>query len=412
MSPQGNPVKPGVPDNSESTGVAFFLYLLASPAVFVLVHLLLMPWCQPIWNSGEFLQCSAEGVSQLVPPAITLMVIVFQTMLFHRLKVSEFLHWWAVCLGTWLLVYFLGFAAASILMPSLSFVAGSEITENGMKLIWYSSILAVVVATVRYPFQIASRPARMAAEQARERERVKLAAKVEKAEQQKLEQRLERQKRHKPTREATRWGLMGRFKTIGAVDDESGLIVPETTFECPRCFGLTTVSEAIAAIYGVEKALKPAHKEWLLAVRAIPTRYKPTDYTKYGVLRGDAKPVYAPSVLQEVNGFSASEAKAYIAATEKLKLFAPDTPLCEDCVKGRSRATGRRPMSPKLRLAVLRHDGYTCQECGANKSSDPDVVLQIDHIQPVAAGGQDEMENLQVLCQDCNLGKSDDTTYI
>jgi len=324
------------------------------------------------------------------------MVIVFQTMLFHRLKVSEFLFWWGVWLAAWLLVFFLIFA----LTP-----AGELGT---MRMFWHSSVAAVIVATVAYPFRVVSRPARMAAEQARGRERVKIAAKAEKAEQQKLE----RQKRHKPTREAARWGLLGIFNTLGTVDEESGLLLPEATFECPRCFGLTTVSQAIEAIYGVEKALKPAHKEWLLAVRSIPTRYKPTDYTQSGVLRGDAKPVYAPSVLQEVNGFSASEAKAYIAATEKLKLFAPDTPLCEDCVKGQSRATGRRPMSPRLRLAVLHKDNFTCRTCGANKNSDPNVVLHVDHIEPVAAGGQDEMENLQVLCQDCNLGKSDDTTYI
>ena len=69
-------------------------------------------------------------------------------------------------------------------------------------------------------------------------------------------------------------------------------------------------------------------------------------------------------------------------------------------------------MSPRLRLAVLHRDNFTCMICGANKNSDPNVVLHVDHIEPVAAGGQDEMENLQVLCQVCNIGKSDDTTYI
>lgn len=391
-----------------STSTMLMMYLLSSPVVFLVVHLVLLPACKPTWYDGSFPQCTAAGVISLVPPVATLAAVALQTLLYHRLKVSEFGYWWALWLGMWLLLTLLGVLTVQNFIPSIELESGSGISESGMKIFSYSAIASVAFATIRYPFRVASRPARMAAEQAREREKVKLAAKAEKAEQQKLE----RQKRHKPTREATRWGLIGLFASLGAVDGESGLLIPETKFECQRCFGLTTVSEAIEAIYGVEKALKPAHKEWLLAVRAIPTRFKSTDYTKHGVLRGDAKPVYAPSALQEVNGFSASEAKAYIAATEKLKLFAPDTPSCEDCVKGRSRATGRRPMSPKLRLDVLRRDRYTCQECGANKNSDSDVVFHIDHIQPVAAGGQDEMDNLQVLCQDCNLGKSDDTTYI
>jgi len=399
MSPQGNRAKASVPDDSDATGVAFLGYLLASPAVFVLVHLLLIHVCDPTWNSGEYPQCSAAGVSQLVPPGATLIVIVFQTILFHRLKVSEFLYWWGVWLATWLLVFF----ASVFLKPT------DELGVLSVKqMVWYSSVAGVIVATISYPFRVASRPARMAAEQAREQEEVKLAAQVEKVEQQKLE----RQKRHKPTSDAIRWGLVEIFSRLGAVGSESGLLLPDVNIECPRCLGKITVDDTLGAIYSVEKALKPKHKDWLAASRAIDLRYKETDFNGDGQLRAGAKPIYPPSALQESLGCTAMEAKAYLAATDKLGLFGSGKPACQDCVTGRSRATGRRPMSPKLRRAVLMRDRFTCQECGANRGDDPDVILHVDHKVPVAAGGQDELKNLHVLCIDCNLGKSDDSSYM
>ena len=57
-----------------------------------------------------------------------------------------------------------------------------------------------------------------------------------------------------------------------------------------------------------------------------------------------------------------------------------------------------------LRFEVFKRDGFTCQYCG---SRPPDVVLELDHIDPRAAGGGDEVINLITACFDCNRGKSD-----
>ncbi|WP_369799143.1 HNH endonuclease [Eikenella sp. NML03-A-027] len=35
----------------------------------------------------------------------------------------------------------------------------------------------------------------------------------------------------------------------------------------------------------------------------------------------------------------------------------------------------------------------------------PDVVLEIDHINPVSNGGDNDIMNLITLCRDCNQGK-------
>ena len=56
-----------------------------------------------------------------------------------------------------------------------------------------------------------------------------------------------------------------------------------------------------------------------------------------------------------------------------------------------------------IRQDVLQRDQFACQHCGRKA---PDVVLHIDHIIPESKGGLTELDNLQVLCADCNIGKS------
>lgn len=60
-------------------------------------------------------------------------------------------------------------------------------------------------------------------------------------------------------------------------------------------------------------------------------------------------------------------------------------------------------VSKRLRFEVLRRDNHTCRYCGMTA---PDVVLQVDHVTPVALGGTDDPSNLVTACRDCNAGKS------
>lgn len=62
----------------------------------------------------------------------------------------------------------------------------------------------------------------------------------------------------------------------------------------------------------------------------------------------------------------------------------------------------RKAISKKLRFEVFKRDSFTCQYCG---KSAPDVVLELDHIKPVAKGGKNELLNLVASCVDCNRGK-------
>lgn len=67
-------------------------------------------------------------------------------------------------------------------------------------------------------------------------------------------------------------------------------------------------------------------------------------------------------------------------------------------------ASTRKQLSKKTRFEVFKRDSFTCQYCGATP---PSVVLEIDHIEPVAHGGSDAIDNLIAACFDCNRGKSD-----
>lgn len=61
-------------------------------------------------------------------------------------------------------------------------------------------------------------------------------------------------------------------------------------------------------------------------------------------------------------------------------------------------------ITKKLRFEVFKRDSFTCQYCGAKA---PDVVLQVDHIEPASKGGADTILNLITSCTACNAGKSD-----
>lgn len=62
----------------------------------------------------------------------------------------------------------------------------------------------------------------------------------------------------------------------------------------------------------------------------------------------------------------------------------------------------RKTLPKKTRFEVFKRDSFKCQYCGR---SAPDVILEIDHIIPVAEGGKDDIINLVTSCRDCNRGK-------
>lgn len=64
----------------------------------------------------------------------------------------------------------------------------------------------------------------------------------------------------------------------------------------------------------------------------------------------------------------------------------------------------RKALSKRTRFEVFKRDSFTCQYCGGKA---PEIILVIDHIQPVAGGGDNDLLNLITSCENCNAGKSD-----
>jgi hypothetical protein len=55
--------------------------------------------------------------------------------------------------------------------------------------------------------------------------------------------------------------------------------------------------------------------------------------------------------------------------------------------------------NPTVRKKIFKRDGKVCKSCNSTEN------LSLDHIIPVSTGGEDELENLQVLCKSCNSSK-------
>lgn len=66
-----------------------------------------------------------------------------------------------------------------------------------------------------------------------------------------------------------------------------------------------------------------------------------------------------------------------------------------------------RTIPLNLRVKVLSRDNFRCVFCGKSPATDIGTKLNVDHIIPFSKGGTNSLENLQTLCEKCNIGKSD-----
>ena len=60
----------------------------------------------------------------------------------------------------------------------------------------------------------------------------------------------------------------------------------------------------------------------------------------------------------------------------------------------------RKNISSELRKIVWKRDNGQCAKCGGDND------LHYDHIIPVSKGGGTSIDNLEILCEECNLSKS------
>ena len=88
--------------------------------------------------------------------------------------------------------------------------------------------------------------------------------------------------------------------------------------------------------------------------------------------------------------------------------FLSNAQFCNNCGNGieqtsiqNSELGASRYIPNNIKMEVWNRDGGKCVRCGINKS------LQYDHIIPFSKGGASSVENLQLLCANCNTEKRD-----
>ena len=86
---------------------------------------------------------------------------------------------------------------------------------------------------------------------------------------------------------------------------------------------------------------------------------------------------------------------------EQNRLISPDI------VDTTKKTRRKRNVPLRLRLDILKRDNFRCVFCGRSPATEVGVVLHLDHITPFSKGGDTVFDNLQTLCERCNLGKSD-----
>lgn len=86
---------------------------------------------------------------------------------------------------------------------------------------------------------------------------------------------------------------------------------------------------------------------------------------------------------------------------EKKEISAP----VEKITVAKRKPQDNRSISLGLRYKVLSSANFKCSRCGNSPAIDHKCRLHVDHILPYSKGGKTILENLQVLCEACNLGK-------
>jgi len=141
------------------------------------------------------------------------------------------------------------------------------------------------------------------------------------------------------------------------------------------------------------------HHEW---VNAVDTSDLNSPYPYWAYSQTGAEGLLA-NFWREGERYSEENWKA----ASKLAAVAPLIDDCLDCVaKAQQPQRSRARLSPRDRETVLMRDGFRCRNCGRSPREDG-IKLHVDHIEPWSKGGTNDLENLQALCEECNLGKSD-----
>lgn len=94
----------------------------------------------------------------------------------------------------------------------------------------------------------------------------------------------------------------------------------------------------------------------------------------------------------------------FVASINKEEVSSSESSIKNLPVEPLTKHKTKREINYRLRFLVMKRDHGKCKICG--KTDSDDNPLEVDHIKAWANGGETVIENLQILCSKCNLGKS------
>jgi len=114
-----------------------------------------------------------------------------------------------------------------------------------------------------------------------------------------------------------------------------------------------------------------------------------------------------PEVSRYSSATYANRFGGWRKALQGFVLWSRETDVSVEVIQQSALSPRRTPRNPswRLRAQVLMRDGATCRLCGANPQTGS--RLHVDHVVPWSRGGETVLENLQILCEACNIGKGD-----
>lgn len=144
--------------------------------------------------------------------------------------------------------------------------------------------------------------------------------------------------------------------------------------------------------YGVDDFLEYFEKLWLWRGQSPSIG----DFEKYKINKPDIRHIHYSTLVKKFGRY-----KLFVKDFSDYKLGI----ISKDELVKRDRFTNKRkPISVSLRYAILKRDNGQCVLCGSKASKG--ASLEVDHIIPVSRGGTNTEENLRILCDVCNRGRS------
>jgi hypothetical protein len=196
--------------------------------------------------------------------------------------------------------------------------------------------------------------------------------------------------------------LIGELRRVARLLDRSSVTIDQ--FNEHAKFHGTTISRRFGSWLNALNAagLQPTRNLHItsdqLLENLVSVWLKLGRQPKYQDLR-KANSTYSSGTYENRFGTWRKALEAFVAwANDGL---APEAP---KPVPVRQRRTPRN-INWRLRALVLMRDGARCQLCGVEARSG--ATLHVDHVVPWSKGGETVFANLQILCNVCNIGKSD-----